>query len=102
MTSRLRACQSEITDMENWDANCFALFGKAKGIRFTLPPGETLSMPSGWRHTARFMSPSTTISINVSMPRIGPTSARVSAVTRLRGASWFDNTYLFRQVEITP
>jgi hypothetical protein len=55
---------SEINDIENWDTNRFALFGKAKGIRFTLHPGETLFVPSGWWHTARILSPSITISIN--------------------------------------
>lgn len=55
---------SEINDIENWDTNRFALFGNAKGIRFTLHPGETLFMPSGWWHTARILSPSITISIN--------------------------------------
>jgi histone arginine demethylase JMJD6 len=55
---------SEINDIENWDTNRFALFGKAKGIRFTLHPGETLFMPSGWWHTARILSPSITVSIN--------------------------------------
>src|SRR5262245_33576183 len=55
---------SEINDVENWDTNRFALFGNAQGIRFTLHPGETLFMPSGWWHTARILSPSITISIN--------------------------------------
>jgi histone arginine demethylase JMJD6 len=55
---------SEINDIENWDASRFALFGKAKGVRFTLHPGETLFMPAGWWHTARILSPSITISIN--------------------------------------
>jgi histone arginine demethylase JMJD6 len=55
---------SEINDIESWDTNRFALFGKAKGIRFTLHPGETLFVPSGWWHTARILSPSITVSIN--------------------------------------
>jgi histone arginine demethylase JMJD6 len=55
---------SEINDIENWDTNRFALFGNAKGIRFTLHPGETLFMPAGWWHTARILSPSITVSIN--------------------------------------
>ncbi|MFT4115713.1 cupin-like domain-containing protein [Bradyrhizobium sp.] len=55
---------SEIVDIENWDTNRFSLFGKAKGIRFTLHPGETLFMPSGWWHTARILTPSITVSIN--------------------------------------
>jgi len=55
---------SEINDVENWDIGRFALFGNAKGVRFTLHPGETLFMPSGWWHTARILSPSITVSIN--------------------------------------
>jgi hypothetical protein len=55
---------SEINDIENWDTNRFALYGNAKGIRFTLHPGETLFMPSGWWHTACILSPSITVSIN--------------------------------------
>jgi histone arginine demethylase JMJD6 len=55
---------SEINDIENWDTSRFALFRNAKGVRFTLHPGETLFMPSGWWHTARILSPSITISIN--------------------------------------
>jgi hypothetical protein len=55
---------SQINDIENWDTKRFALFGKAKGIRFALYPGETLFMPAGWWHTARILSPSITISIN--------------------------------------
>jgi histone arginine demethylase JMJD6 len=55
---------SDINDMENWDTNRFGLFGNAKGVRFTLHPGETLFMPAGWWHTARILSPSITISIN--------------------------------------
>lgn len=55
---------SEINDIENWDTNRFSEFGNAKGVRFTLHPGETLFMPSGWWHTARILSPSITVSIN--------------------------------------
>jgi histone arginine demethylase JMJD6 len=55
---------SDINDMENWDTNRFGLFGNAKGVRFSLHPGETLFMPAGWWHTARILSPSITISIN--------------------------------------
>ncbi len=55
---------SEINDIENWDTSRFALFRNAKGVRFTLHPGETLFMPAGWWHTARILSPSITISIN--------------------------------------
>ena len=63
-TGEMYANLSEINDVENWDRSRFALFGKATGVRFTLHPGETLFMPSGWWHTARILSPSITISIN--------------------------------------
>jgi hypothetical protein len=55
---------SEIDDVENWDPRRFPQFGNATGVRFTLHPGETLFMPSGWWHTARILSPSITVSIN--------------------------------------
>jgi hypothetical protein len=55
---------SEIADIENWDSGRFPLFSNANGIRFTLHPGETLFIPSGWWHTARILTPSITVSIN--------------------------------------
>ena len=55
---------SEIVDIENCDTSRFALLRNAKGVRFTLHPGETLFMPAGWWHTARILSPSITVSIN--------------------------------------
>jgi histone arginine demethylase JMJD6 len=89
---------SEIDDIENWGATtAFPLFGKAKGIRFTLHPGETLFMPSGWWHTARILSPSVTVSIN------GANAANWSDFRRdfcryyMKGRKlppWFVNVYL--------
>lgn len=88
---------SEIDDVENWDIRRFALFGDAKGIRFTLHPGETLFMPSGWWHTARILSPSITISIN------GANAVNWSAfrtdycryyMTGRKLPPWFVNAYL--------
>ncbi len=55
---------SEIADLENCDSDRFPLFDNATGVRFTLHPGETLFIPSGWWHTARILSPSITVSIN--------------------------------------
>jgi cupin-like protein len=75
---------SEINDIENWDTNRFALFGNAKGIRFTLHPGETLFIrPAGGTPRVYFRLPSPSRS-TVPMPRIGPTFARISAVTTWR------------------
>lgn len=55
---------SEIADLENCDPERFPLLNNATGVRFTLHPGETLFIPSGWWHTARILSPSITVSIN--------------------------------------
>jgi cupin-like protein len=88
---------SVINDVEDWDKKRFPLFGNAKGVRFTLHPGETLFMPAGWWHTARILSPSITVSIN------GANAANWSEfrgdfcryyITGRRLPPWFYNAYL--------
>lgn len=60
----VEANKSRIVDLLNADPAEFPLFEKAQGFRFSLHPGETLFVPSGWWHTARILSPSVTVSIN--------------------------------------
>jgi len=60
----IQANKSRIVDLLDPDLAVFPLFGQAEGFRFSLHPGETLFVPSGWWHTARILSPSVTVSIN--------------------------------------
>jgi Cupin-like domain len=60
----IQANKSRIVDLLNPDLAEFPLFDQAEGFRFSLHPGETLFVPSGWWHTARILSPSVTVSIN--------------------------------------
>jgi cupin-like protein len=60
----IKANKSQIDDLINPDLEKFPLFDQAEGVRFSLHPGETLFVPSGWWHTARILSPSVTVSIN--------------------------------------
>jgi hypothetical protein len=55
---------SAINNVESPDLTRFPLFSQARGVRFTLHPGETLYVPAGWWHTARILSPSITVSVN--------------------------------------
>lgn len=57
--------KSRIADVLEPDAEEFPLFDQAEGVRFELHRGETLFVPGGWWHTARILSPSVTVSINV-------------------------------------
>lgn len=56
---------SEIVDVDHPDLARFPLFAKARAIRITLQPGESVFMPCGWWHTTRVpgASLSTVISI---------------------------------------
>ena len=56
--------KSRVDDVLNPDGLEFPLFKKATGVRFSLHPGETLFVPSGWWHTARILNPSVTVSVN--------------------------------------
>ena len=56
--------KSGINDVLQPDLERFPLFAQARGIRFTLSPGETLFVPAGWWHTARILTTSITVSIN--------------------------------------
>jgi histone arginine demethylase JMJD6 len=49
----------------NPDLEKFPLFAQADPIKLILRPGETLLVPAGWWHTARMLSPSITLSINI-------------------------------------
>jgi len=56
---------SLIRDIEHPDLQTFPDFAKAVPTKFFLEPGELLFVPSHWWHTARILSPSITVSINV-------------------------------------
>lgn len=60
----IEANKSQIHDLLQPDYAAFPLIKQAQGVRFSLHPGETLFVPSGWWHTARILSPSVTLSIN--------------------------------------
>jgi histone arginine demethylase JMJD6 len=55
---------SQVDDVLQPNLDRFPLFASARGFRFTLHPGETLYVPSGWWHTARILSPSITVAIS--------------------------------------
>lgn len=57
--------KSRIDDVLEPDDAAFPLFAQAEGLRFELHPGETLFVPAGWWHTARILSSSVTVSVNV-------------------------------------
>jgi cupin-like protein len=57
--------KSRIDDVLAPDREAFPLFHQAQGLRFELHPGETLFVPAGWWHTARILSSSVTVSLNV-------------------------------------
>jgi hypothetical protein len=57
--------KSRIDDVLAPDPVSFPLFDRAQGLRFELHPGETLFVPAGWWHTARILSSSVTVSVNV-------------------------------------
>ena len=56
---------SLIKDIERPDLQKYPEFLKAVPTTFFLEPGELLFVPSHWWHTARILSPSITVSINV-------------------------------------
>jgi hypothetical protein len=56
---------SQLDDLDDPDLTKFPLLAYAQGKRFRLGPGEMLFVPAGWWHTARILSPSVTVSINV-------------------------------------
>jgi hypothetical protein len=56
---------SLINSVENPDLGRFPLFANAVATTFFLDPGELLFVPCHWWHTAKILSPSITISVNV-------------------------------------
>jgi histone arginine demethylase JMJD6 len=56
---------SLINSLEKPDLKRFPLFANALPTTFFLEPGELLFVPSHWWHTAKIVSPSITISVNV-------------------------------------
>lgn len=56
---------SSIENIDHPDLNRFPLFEKAVPTTFFLEPGELLYVPSHWWHTAKILTPSITISVNV-------------------------------------
>ncbi len=57
--------RSSVSDISSPDLKEFPLFASARPIRGILKPGEMIFIPAGWWHTARILSPSITVSINV-------------------------------------
>ncbi|HRI15618.1 MAG TPA: cupin-like domain-containing protein [Verrucomicrobiota bacterium] len=56
---------SEIPNVENVDLEKYPLFAKATRIDCEIGPGDTLFMPCGWWHTARMLSFSIGLGIDV-------------------------------------
>jgi hypothetical protein len=56
---------SDVNDAENPDLEKYPLFAKAVGGKVTIGPGDTAFIPSGWWHTARMLTESITVSVNV-------------------------------------
>lgn len=104
--SPVRANRSLVEDLESPDLVKFPLFAKATPIKFFLEPGQLLFVPSLWWHTAKILTPSITVSMNllnesnwpalieyVAKQRSNPVAALASrAYLRMAGArrSWRD------------
>lgn len=56
---------SSISDIENVSLDKFPLFSKAAKLVAILKPGESIYFPSGWWHTAKMLSFSISIGIDV-------------------------------------
>ena len=55
---------SPIRDVENVDPEQYPLFDQARGGTLELHPGQMLFVPTRSWHTAKMLTPSTTLSIN--------------------------------------
>jgi histone arginine demethylase JMJD6 len=56
---------SMVNDLDHPDLERFPLFANAQPSKFILEPGELLFIPSHWWHTAKMLSPSISVSVNV-------------------------------------
>jgi hypothetical protein len=56
---------SMVNDLDHPDLERFPLFANAQASKFVLEPGELLFIPSHWWHTAKMLSPSISVSMNV-------------------------------------
>ena len=63
--SGIRSQVSRIPDVENVSLDEFSLFRHATRIDMELGPGDTLFVPPGWWHTARMLSFSVSVGIDV-------------------------------------
>jgi hypothetical protein len=59
-----RSNNSLMNDVERPDLARFPLFRRARPLRATLYPGETIFLPGGWWHTTRMNTVSITVSMN--------------------------------------
>lgn len=96
-----------IPDVDHVSADDFPLFNRATRIDAELGPGDTLFMPFGWWHTARMLSFSVTVGIDVANDtnwenvsgflakkahaKLGPMGMVFMAYVRLAGA-YLDRT----------
>lgn len=56
---------SLIDDQRNPDLNKFPLWKNVTPIRFVVGPGETMFIPNGWWHTARSVTPTISVALDV-------------------------------------
>lgn len=56
---------SQVHDVDNPDLDKYPLFAKARGVKVTLHPGESLFVPHGWWHTTYV--PGTSLSTVISL-----------------------------------
>lgn len=57
--------KSLVNDVHKPDLEKFPLFAKATPITFVVGPGETMFIPNGWWHTARSVTPTISVALDV-------------------------------------